>query len=62
MLRKLSQLEKEKYHNDFTHLWNLKNNINEQTNQKQTHRYRAHTDGCQRGGRLEEGVKKVKGL
>ena len=35
---------------DFTYLWNLKNNISEQTKQKQTHRYREQTDGCQMGG------------
>ena len=30
---------------DFTYVWNLKNNINKQTKQKQTHRYREQTDG-----------------
>ena len=33
-------------------MWNLKNNINEQTKQKQTHRHREQTVGCQRGGGL----------
>ena len=33
-------------------MWNLKKNINEQTKQKQTHRYREQTDGCQRGMRM----------
>ena len=31
---------------DFTYMWNLKNNTNEQTKQKQTPRYREQTDGC----------------
>ena len=39
----------------FTYLWNLKNKINEQTKQKQTHRYREQTDGCQMGGGLGAG-------
>ena len=47
---------------DFTYMWNLKNNMKDQTKQKQTHRYREQTDGCQ----LEEGfrgwVRKVKGV
>ena len=33
---------------DFTYMWNLKNTISEQTEQKQTHRHREQTDGCQR--------------
>ena len=43
-------------------MWNLKKNINEQTKQKQTHRYREQTDGCQRGGVWEDWVRKVKGI
>ena len=45
---------------------NLKNKINEQTlSQKQTHRYREHTDGCQKGEdglgvRVGGGKKQVK--
>ena len=39
-----------------------KNKINEQAEQKQTHRYREHFDGCQMGGGLGRWVKKVKGL
>ena len=41
---------------DLTHMWNLRNKINEQkqktekTNQKQTLNYREQTDGFQRGG------------
>ena len=31
-------------------MWNLKNNINEQTKQKQTHRYKEQTDGFGGGG------------
>ena len=33
-------------------MWNLKNKINEQTKQKQTHGHREQTDDCQRGGGL----------
>ena len=47
---------------DFTYMWNLKNKVNEQVKQKQTHRYREQTDGCQMGGELGVWVKKVKGL
>ena len=47
---------------DFTYMWNLKNNINTQIKQKQTHRYREQIDGCQRGRGLGVWVKKVKGL
>ena len=36
---------------DFTYMWNLKNKINEQTKQKQTHTYWEQTECCQmRGG------------
>ena len=34
---------------DFTYMCNLKNIINEQTKQRQTHRYREQIDGCQMG-------------
>ena len=34
---------------DFTFMWNLKNKINKQAKQKQTHRYREHSDGRQMG-------------
>ena len=37
-------------------------NINKETKQKQTHGYRNHTDGCQRGGGLGGWVKKMKHL
>ena len=37
---------------DFTYVWNLKNRINKQTEQKQTHRHREHFDGCQIGRRF----------
>ena len=43
-------------------MWNPKNNINEQTKQKQTHRYREQTGACQMGGRLGGWVEKMKGL
>ena len=42
-------------------MWNLKNKINEQTNQKQTHRYKEQIDGCQVGGGWGMG-KKEKGI
>ena len=35
---------------------------NKKAEQKQTHRYREHFDGCQRGGGLEGWMQKVKGL
>ena len=47
---------------DFTYMWHLKNHINKQTKQKQTHRYREQFDGCQRGGGLRDWMEKVKGL
>ena len=31
------------------YMWNLKSKTNEQTKQKQSHRYREQTDGCQSG-------------
>ena len=37
---------------DSTYMWNLKNKRNEQTKQKQAHRYREQTGGCQMGGLL----------
>ena len=39
-----------------------KNKINEQAEQKQTHKYREHFDGCQAEGGLAEWAKKVNGL
>ena len=44
---------------DFTYMWNLKNKINEQADQKQTHRYREHFDGCQMNGGLNRCIKKI---
>ena len=32
---------------DFTYLWNLKNKINQQRKQKQSHRHRKYLDGYQ---------------
>ena len=40
-------------------MWGLKNKINEQTKQKQTHRPREQTDGCQRDWVEEEKELKV---
>ena len=37
---------------DFTYMWNLKNKINEKTEQKQIYRYKEQTDDCQKPGRL----------
>ena len=47
-------------------MWNLRNKINEQTKQKQTHRYREKTGDCQMGsgvgglGEKGEEIKKHK--
>lgn len=35
---------------DLPHRWSLRNKTNEETQQKQTHRYREQSDGCLRGG------------
>ena len=43
-------------------MWILKNKVNEETKQKQTHRYTEQTDGCQMGAGLGDWVKKVTGL
>ena len=48
--------------NDFTYMWNLKNKINEQTKQKQIHRYREKTDGCQKVEVLGKRVKKYEDI
>ena len=42
---------------NFTYMWNRKNKRNEHTKQKQTHRYREQTEGCQVGGIGEMGEK-----
>ena len=34
---------------DFNYMWNLKNKINKQAEQKQTRRYKDHFDGCHMG-------------
>ena len=47
---------------DFTYMWNLKNKINEKTEQKQIHRYKEQTDDCQKPGRLGDWVEKVEGV
>ena len=47
---------------DFTYMQNLTNTIYKLTKQKQTHRYRKHSDGCQRSWGLVCWVKMVKGL
>ena len=47
---------------DFTYMWNIKNQ-NKWTNitkQKQTHRYREQTGGCQRGGGVGGRMKYVR--
>jgi len=47
---KVSQKEKDKYH-DITHMWNLKyDTMNLSMKQKQTHRQREQTCGCGRKG------------
>ena len=41
---------------DITYMWNLKTTqMNISMKQKQTHRYREQTCGCQGGGEVEEG-------
>ena len=40
---------------DRTYMWNLKNQTNEQTEQKQSHWYREQIGGCQRGGGMGSG-------
>ena len=47
---------------DFTYTWNLKNKINKQTKQRQLHRYREQTDGCQMGRGLKGWMKRRKAL
>ena len=42
-------------------MWYVKNKVNEQTKQKQTHRCRGQAGGC-KGGDVGDWVKKVKGL
>ena len=49
----------EKISYDFTYMWNLKSKIDKQTKQKQTHRYRAETGGCQRSGAKSRGKMKT---
>ena len=45
MLSEINHTEKDK--NNFTYMWNLKNETNK-TKQKQIHRNRDQTDGCPR--------------
>ena len=59
MLSEVSQTERQ-IPCDFTHMWSLTNKIKKQAKQKQTHRYREQTAGCQMGGGMEGWVKKVK--
>ena len=47
---------------DVIYVWNLKNKVNECAEQKQTHGYREHSDGCQTGGGLQGLGEEVKGL
>ena len=58
MLSEISQSDKDKYH-DFTYMWNLMNKINQQTRQKQIHRYKEQADSSQLGGSIKsrEGIK-----
>ena len=57
---KISQRRQIPYY--FTYMHNLRNRVNEQTKQKQTHRYKEQVDGCQMGEGLGRWMKKVKGL
>ena len=54
MLSEISQTERQILY-DFTCVWNLKNKINEQTKQKQTHRYREQINGRQLGRDWRDG-------
>ena len=46
----LSEMSQKKTPHDFTYMWNLKNKTNEETEQKQIHRYLEQTaESCQRG-------------
>ena len=50
----LSKSEKEKY--GITYMWNLTYDTNELfTKEKQTHRHRKQTSGCQKGKEVGEG-------
>ena len=55
VLSEISQTENDK-HDMMSYMWNLNNKTNEQTKQKQTHRYREQTGGCQKGRRYGGGV------
>ena len=46
----LEKVRERKMPYDFTYIWSIKNNINEQTKQKQTHTYKKQIGSCQRGG------------
>jgi hypothetical protein len=51
-LSEVSQIE-EKYHVDIPYMWSPKrNNTSELIKQKETHRLRKRTHGCQRKGQL----------
>ena len=45
-----SQTEKDKHH-DFTYMWNVENNSNEQMQKKQSYRHREQTVGRVKGSR-----------
>ena len=62
MLIEISQMEKDKYHNDLTYMWNLKNKWKDKTKWKQTCRYREQMNGCQMGVRWEVGWNRGRGL
>ena len=42
---------------DFIYMWTLKNEMNEQPEEKQTHGFREHTDVCWRGRGLGDRVR-----
>ena len=58
MLSKTSDRERQIPY-DFIYIWNLKRKINEHMTQKQAHRHREQTGGCQQGGDLGGWVKKT---
>ena len=50
ILSKVSQTKKRQVSHDITYMWNLKYNTNELAKQKQTHKPREQTSGCQGEG------------
>ena len=47
---------------DFAYMWNIKTKVNKEAKQKQTHRYREHSDGCHMEKELGEWMKRCRDL